>query len=336
MTQITPFGTTEDGRDIAQIAIGSDLLAVKILTFGGVLNDVRLAGIAWPLTLGSSEVAAYEGRMSSFGSLMGPVINRIKGCSAEIDGQVFTFEKHHSGDLTQHSGNTGMHLKVWSIADHGPDFVVLKLALADGLGGFPGNREIELRYTVHQASISMTVQAITDAPTPFNPANHSYWSLDPTVGFSGQTFQVHSDHYSEPDENLMPTGQILPVAGSQYDFRSGSIMAGDNSQFYDFNFCMADQKRPLTIVATLTGTEGIRMEMATTECGLQLYDGGTIHAPGHGTHHGASYDPYAAPALEAQSWPGSLDHAHFPDIILRPGAQYEQITSWTFSAEGLG
>tara|TARA_B110000483_G_scaffold48867_1_gene60800 strand:- start:563 stop:1366 length:804 start_codon:yes stop_codon:yes gene_type:complete len=267
---------------------------------------------------------------------MGPVINRIKGCSAEIDGQVFTFEKHHSGDLTQHSGNTGMHRKVWSIADHGPDFVVLKLALADGLGGFPGNREIELRYTVHQASISMTVQAITDAPTPFNPANHSYWSLDPTVGFSGQTFQVHSDHYSEPDENLMPTGQILPVAGSQYDFRSGSIMAGDNSQFYDFNFCMADQKRPLTIVATLTGTEGVRMEMATTECGLQLYDGGTIHAPGHGTHHGASYDPYAAPALEAQSWPGSLDHAHFPDIILRPGARYEQITSWTFSAEGLG
>ena len=336
MTQITPFGTTEDSRDIAQIAIGSDLLAVKILTFGGVLNDVRLAGIAWPLTLGSSEVAAYEGRMSSFGSLMGPVINRIKGCSAKIDGQVFTFEKHHSGDLTQHSGNTGMHRKVWSIADHGPDFVVLKLALADGLGGFPGNREIELRYTVHQASISMTVQAITDAPTPFNPANHSYWSLDPTVGFSGQTFQVHSDHYSEPDENLMPTGQILPVAGSQYDFRSGSIMAGDNSQFYDFNFCMADQKRPLTIVATLTGTEGVRMEMATTECGLQLYDGGTIHAPGHGTHHGASYDPYAAPALEAQSWHGSLDHAHFPDIILRPGARYVQITSWTFSAEGLG
>ncbi len=185
MTQITPFGTTEDGRDVAQIAIGSDLLAVKILTLGGVLNDVRLAGIAWPLTLGSSEVAAYEGRMSSFGSLMGPVINRIKGCSAEIDGQVFTFEKHHSGDLTQHSGNTGMHRKVWSIADHGPDFVVLKLALADGLGGFPGNREIELRYTVHQASISMTVQAITDAPTPFNPPNHSYWSLDPTVGFTG-------------------------------------------------------------------------------------------------------------------------------------------------------
>ena len=335
MTQISSFGTTDDGHDVAQITIGSDQLTVNILTLGGVLNDVRLTGVAWPLTLGSSEVAAYEGRMSSFGSLMGPVINRIKGCSAKIDGQVFTFEKHHSGDLTQHSGSTGMHRQIWSIADHEPGFVVLKLALVDGLGGFPGNREIELRYAVQQATISMTVQATTDAPTPFNPANHSYWSLDPTVGFSGQTFQLQADNYSQPDENLMPTGQILPVAGSQYDFRSGVIMAGDTSQFFDFNLCMSNHKRPLSPVATLTGKQGVRMKMATTECGLQVYDGGTIHAPGYGTHHGAHYGAYAALALEAQSWPGSLAHAHFPDIILRPSNQYEQITSWTFSREGL-
>ena len=107
MIKIIPFGTTKDGCDVSQIGISSDLLAIKILTLGGVLNDVRLNGVPWPLTLGSSELAAYEGKMSSFGSLMGPVINRIKGCSAEIDGQVFSFEKHHSGDLTQHSGSTG-------------------------------------------------------------------------------------------------------------------------------------------------------------------------------------------------------------------------------------
>ena len=77
MIQITPFGTTQDGCDVSQICISSDLLAVKILTLGGVLNDVRLNGVAWPLTLGSSKVAAYEGKMSSFGSLMGPVINQI-------------------------------------------------------------------------------------------------------------------------------------------------------------------------------------------------------------------------------------------------------------------
>ncbi len=336
MKQITPFGSTQDGCDVAQITISSDELTVNILTLGSVINDVRLTGVAWPLTLGSSEVAAYEGKMSSFGSLMGPVINRIKGCSADIDGQIFTFEKHHSGDLTQHSGSSGMHNQIWNITDHGPDFVALKLVLADGLGGFPGNREIMLRYTVHQATLSMAVQATTDAPTPFNPANHSYWSLDPTVGFSGQTFQLQADHYSEPDEDLMPTGQILPVAGSQYDFRSGIKMAGDASQFFDLNLCISDSKHPLRPVATLTGAQGVRMEVATTECGLQVYDGGTIHAPDYGTHHGAPYGAYAALALEAQSWPGSLAHAHFPNIILRPTKQYEQITSWTFSAEGLG
>ena len=67
MIKIIPFGTTKDGCDVSQIGISSDLLAIKILTLGGVLNYVRLNGVPWPLTLGSSELAAYEEKMSSFG-----------------------------------------------------------------------------------------------------------------------------------------------------------------------------------------------------------------------------------------------------------------------------
>ena len=169
--RLAPFGQTADGRDVQKITLRSEQLTVTILTLGAVINDVRLTGVAWPLTLGSPDVAGYEGKLNSFGSFMGPVINRIKGCTAAIDGKSYRFEKHHSGDLTQHSGSTGMHRQIWSIAEHGPDYVVLTLNLPDGLGGFPGNRDIMLRYEIEQACLTMTATATSDAATPFNPAN---------------------------------------------------------------------------------------------------------------------------------------------------------------------
>ena len=229
-----------------------------------------------------------------------------------------------------------MHRQIWSVAEYGSDYVVLRLHLPNGLGGFPGNREITLRYEVEQASLRMTAKATSDAPTPFNPANHSYWSLDSKPGYGGQTLQIAADHYNEPDAELMPTGRILPVDDGPNDFRAGRSLAGDTRDFYDLNLCLGATKAPLRPIATLTGLEGVCMEMATTECGLQLYDGGTIDGRDYPTHHGAPYGPYAAPALEAQSWPGSLNQCHFPNIILLPGTPYHQVTSWTFSTKRIG
>ena len=214
------FGQVADGRHVQKITLRSEQLTVTILTLGAVINDVRLTSVPWPLTLGSPDVAGYEGKLSSFGSFMGPVINRIRGCTAKIDGKNCRFEKHHSGNLTQHSGSTGMHRQIWSIAEYESDYVMLTLHLPDGLGGFPGNREITLRYDIEQASLRMTATASSDAPTPFNPANHSYWSLDSKPGYSGQTLQIAADHYSEPDAELMPTGRILPVDNGPNDFRA--------------------------------------------------------------------------------------------------------------------
>ncbi|MGB0799192.1 MAG: galactose mutarotase, partial [Planktomarina sp.] len=112
---IEQFGITKGGEKVDVITIASDELSVKILTLGAIINDVRLVGVDHPLTLGALDVAAYQGPLSSFGSLIGPVVNRIKDCTADIKGQIYTFEKHHSGNLTQHSGSTGTHKQIWNV-----------------------------------------------------------------------------------------------------------------------------------------------------------------------------------------------------------------------------
>ncbi|MGB1234663.1 MAG: galactose mutarotase [Planktomarina sp.] len=329
---IEQFGTTKDGEQVDVITIASDDLSVKILTLGAIIHDVRLGGVDHPLTLGALDVAAYQGPLSSFGSLIGPVVNRIKDCTADIKGQTYTFEKHHSGNLTQHSGSTGTHKQIWNIKDRGADHVTLTLKLPDGLGGFPGNRFVTAAYVVDGAALRLTVTATTDAATLMNFANHSYWSLDPTLGFAGQTLTVHADQYTETDDSIIPTGRVLDVSGTQYDLRDGVTLTGDATQFFDWNLCTADARGPLRPVAELRGTGGVSMVMSSTEAGLQVYDCGTINAPDFATHHGQPYLNYSGLALEAQSWPGAERHDTFPTIELSADQAYEQVTQWAFSS----
>lgn len=325
------FGQIENGTQVDCITIGSAELSVKILTLGAIINDVRLAGVNWPLTLGATSVDGYRGPLRSFGSFMGPVINRIKGCTAQIGGQTYRFEKHHSGDQTQHSGSAGFQNQVWSTADHGPSFAVLTLHAPHMMGGFPGNRQITVRYDVEGAALRLTATATTDAETLMNPANHSYWALDPDLGYAGHTLTVAADNYSEAGDDLMPTGRIAPVAGTDFDFRAGKVLTADQTQFFDLNLCTGTARVPLRHVARLEGASGVTMDMATTECGLQVFDCATINAPGFPTHHGADYGAYSGLALEAQSWPGATAHDHFPSILLKPDETYRQVTQWSFS-----
>ena len=331
MQNISLFDHTKDGQTVHVIDIASAQLKVRILTYGAILNDVRLVGADWPLTLGAPNIAAYEGRLSSFGALMGPVVNRIKGAQAVVDGQLYQFEKHHSGNLTQHSGSCGIHKQIWKILESGQDFVTLGLHLPDGQGGFPGNRDIKTTYRVEGAKLSMHVVATSDAPTPFNPANHSYWALDGQAGFCEHSLQVFADEYTEADSALMPTGRVLAVENTPYDFRQPRRLTGRKNEFFDLNLCLSPKTKEARPIAILTGAKGLEMQMFSTECGLQIFDCGTIDAPEYTTHHGAGYGLYAGLALEAQSWPGALDHGHFPSIILRPNKTYEQITAWAFS-----
>ncbi len=330
---IEPFGTTQDGTAVDVISLASPDLSVRVLTLGAVINDVRLTGVDWPLTLGSTGVAGYQGPLNSFGSFMGPVVNRIKGCTAQIDGKTYTFERHHSGNLTQHSGSTASHKQVWTVADHSDAHVTLILDLPDGLGGFPGNRTMTVRYDVDGSTLRMTANATTDAVTIMNPANHSYWVMDPEMGFGGHVLTIHADRYTPAGSDLMPTGAVDPVDGTAFDFRDGKVLTGDDTQFFDLNLCTADARGPVRPVATLRGTSGVQMQMSTTECGLQVYDCGTIKAPDFPSHHGPAIMPYSGVALEAQSWPGALTHDHFPSYVLRPTEPYEQVTQWAFSKD---
>ncbi len=321
------FGTTKDGNKVHALTIGSADLTATILSYGAVLQDLRLAGVAHSLTLGSDGLEAYDGPMRYFGALVGPVANRIGGAQALIDGRICAFAANE-GTTLLHGGATGLHTRLWTVADAGPSHARLTLGLDPGDDGFPGRRDIAAEFRVAAATLTLTVTATTGAATLMNLANHSYWNLDGTPDTFGHTLQIAADHYLPVNAQTLPTGEVRTVSGV-FDLRAGRVI--DGSEGYDHNFCLAAAPGALTEVATLTGRHGVMLRMATTEPGLQVYNGRALATAPFAGHGGLPYGPHAGLALEAQHWPDAPNHPGFPSVTLQSGETYSQQTCWSFT-----
>ncbi|MES2667949.1 MAG: aldose epimerase family protein [Pseudomonadota bacterium] len=319
----TPFGTTTDGKAVDKITLSAGDLTVALLTWGAVVQSVRLAGVGYDLSPGSDLLAEYEGQMRHHGSLIGPVVNRLTGASAPINGQTHRFAANQDGQHTLHGGAAGTHLKVWHLADHSATHATLTLTLPDGEGGFPGNRTLTARFTVlPPATLRLEVTATTDAHTLVNAANHSYWNLDGTANWAGHSLRIAADHYLPTTDDFCPTGEVRPVAHSDHDFRKPRAIA-PGAPLLDNAFCLSTTPQPLRDVLWLTGQSGVRLTVATTERSVQVYDGRHAIRPGHTAHEGL--------AIEAQGWPDAPNHAGFPSIELTPDQTYQQTTEWRLS-----
>lgn len=327
--RVAVFGQTVDGRKVHAVRLRCGQLAATVLTLGATLQDVRLAGTPWPLTLGANSVAAYEGPCRWFGSIVGPVANRIEGARANIDGRLCKFDANEAGRTTLHSGASGTDAQLWSIAAVDETSVTLTLTLPDGMGGFPGTRQITAHFKLSApATLTLTLAAETDAPSLMNLANHSYWNLDGADTTAGHQLQVMADHYLPTDDLGIPLAQT-PVADTLFDLRQPALLSRDRP--IDHNFCLASADRQLQDVAILYGSRGVSMTVATTAPGLQIYDGAWINSHPFPGLMGQVYGARAGVAIEAQHWPNAPHRPDFPSVSLLPGRTYHQQTRWRFS-----
>ena len=320
---ISHFGTTAKGHDIDKITLHAGDLTVSILTWGAVIQDVRLAGVDYPLTLGSDHIADYEGDTRYNGSVIGPIVNRISTGRVAIDGMMFELERNGKGDIHLHSGSHATHLRPWKIWEATPERVTLTLHLPDGDCGLPGDRHIRVVYTViAPGTLTMEITGKTDQPTLMNFANHAYWNLDGTPTWDGHTLQVAADRYLPATPDFTPTGEIADIAGSKLDFRTPRRIS-PGAPDMDENVCLSDGPAPLRDVLWLTGQSGVAMTLATDQPGVQLFDGRWVVRQGRGTYEGL--------AFEAQHWPDAPTHSAFPSIRVTEEQPYRQFTTYTFA-----
>ncbi|MGY3437476.1 MULTISPECIES: aldose epimerase family protein [unclassified Marinovum] len=323
--QITEHGQAPDGTPLQQIAIGRAGLSARILTLGATVQDLRLAGHGAPLILGFSDAQDYIGSTGCLGAIVGRCANRIAGGQFTLDGTQHQLDRNENDVQCLHGGRDGLHVQTWAILDLGPDHVTLGVTLAEGHMGFPGQLDLQCCYRIVDNTLTITLSGETTAPTYCNPASHIYYNLTGQPTALDHRLRVDAAQYLPVDARSIPLGTPADVAGTAFDLRQPATFNGP----VDHNFCLAEARRPLTPVAELSAGN-LRMEMATTEPGLQVYDGGWLDIAGRPGLDGVAYGRNAGIALEPQAWPDAPNQAWAAQALLRPGETYHSETRLAF------
>lgn len=333
------FGTTEKGESVHRVTISGGGLTAKVITWGAVIQDLRLDGHQPPLVLGFETFDPYPAYSPYFGATPGRCANRIAGGRFTLDGREYQLELNEDGVTHLHGGSDGIGRANWTIVDHAPDKVVLQITDPDGRAGYPGNCTITATYHLKDDGVlSIVYESRTDRPTLANVCQHSYFNLDGREDALGHDIMIAADHLVAVDEIQSPTGELMAVGGTPYDLRDMGPMKrfddSGNQVLFDHNYCLSPErvgKRSVALARSIYS--GVSMEIRTTEPGVQFYAAFKLRELPVPGLEGRRYGPFAGFCLETQVWPDAINHAHFPNAVLRPGEVLRQETDYIFSRQ---
>jgi aldose 1-epimerase len=277
-----------------------------------------------------------------FGAVCGRFANRIKDGKFSIDGVEYTLPINN-GTNSLHGGIHGYNEKVWTVKSVSQQELVLELFSPDGEEGYPGNLTITCTYILTDDNeIKMHYEATTDKATIIGLTNHSYFNLKGAGNgtIKDHTLQINADFYTVLDESFALTGEIRPVEGTPFDFRTAKAVGEviDDEVYVpgwgiDNNWCLRKEQAGDCVLAgtVYEPTTGRKMEVLTTQPGMQIYTGNWIDKVTG--KEGKIYDRQDAICLETQGFPNSPNVAHFPSSLLRPGQKYDEWCVYKFSVE---
>ncbi|MBT9382877.1 galactose mutarotase [Pseudooceanicola sp. CBS1P-1] len=328
MTHVQTFGTLPSGEEVRVVEIGNGVLSARLLTHGARLQDLRLAGVAHPLVLGSDRLEDYLGPMAYFGATVGRYANRIGGAAFVLDGERYALDANEGGRTCLHGGSEGTGVCNWTLAEAGADMAAFTLDLPDGHMGFPGLFEARVTYRIEAAQLLVEMEAQCSADCPVSLAHHSYFSLDTAGDVAGTRLHVPASHYLAVDAAKIPLpGAPAPVAGTAFDFRVPRLFGASG---IDHNYCFEEAEGVVRLMAIASGREGLSLVVESDAPGLQVYGADHLPIAGLPGLEGLSYGPRAGLALETQNWPDAPNRPDFPDAVLRSGATYRNVTRYGF------
>ncbi len=335
-------GAAADGTPLRLFTLTNGRgLVVRVLNYGATLVAVEVPdrnGRRANVTLFFDSCQRYLEPHPLFGSVVGRYANRIARARLVLDGVEYQLEANAGRDHI-HGGRKGFQRRFWKAEPlREPERVGVRLSLlsSDGDAGFPGNLRVTVTYWLNQQNeLTLDYQATTDKPTVVNLTNHAYWNL----AGAGQgdvldhVLWLNADRVLESDRRHFPTGRVLPVRGTPFDFTQPHRIGLQMDQVPGgYDHCYVLKKEPgrrYSLAARLVDPKtGRGMEVWTTQPGLQLYTANGLRGDlGAG---GRKYVRHGAVCLETQHFPDSPNHPEFPSTVLRPGQTYHEWTVHRF------
>jgi len=342
-----PFGKTRDGQNVQLFLLTNDKrLTVKITNYGCTVTAIEMPdknGQIENIVCGFDKPDdylsdIYLSNYPYFGSIIGRYANRIAKGKYSIDGITYS-GAINNGENHLHGGLIGFDRRVWTpevIETREKAGIKFSYFSPDKEEGYPGNLKVSFTCSLdNENRLTFLYEAETDQATIVNLTNHTYFNL--TGG--KKNILDHELHLTAKkiteSKDLIPTGRILPVEGTPFDFTVKKKLGKDISALdegYDQNFVLDNEAGQLAEAGCLSETEsGREVRVYTTQPGIQLYTGYWV--PELTIGGVKKYGKYSGVALETQHYADSPNHHNFPSTLLRPGEKYEQTTVCQFNTK---
>ena len=325
-----PFGTGVDGEAASLYKIeNADGSYAAITDYGATVTQIVVpdkSGVLRNVVMGHSDVQGYQKAGGFWGATIGRVGNRLGASQFEINGKTYRVLAN-DGPNHLHGGAKGFDKRMWEGEIVDENSVKFSRISPDGEEGYPGTLTVSVTFTFDaDHRLTIAYHAVSDADTLCNLTNHSYFNLNGTTGESaglilGHLMQINAARMTACSPDLLPTGELLPVDGTPFDFRTpkpiGQDIDADNIYIsyphgYDHNFCL-DGEGFRQAAVTIGDESGITMETWTDLPGMQFFSS---------NRHSF--------CLESQCYPNWNQNPQFPTILLKKGDVYATKTAYWF------
>lgn len=337
------YGVTREGEDVTHFTLTNEKgYQVEVINYGCTIVAIRVPdrnGHYENIVLAYDSIEDYQSENHYTGAIIGRCANRIRNGNVKLGEQTFQLSKNENGNHL-HGGFRGFDKVVWRatmVENEEGSGIDLQYLSPDGEEGYPGNLNVMVRYFLTADSLQLIYAAKSDADTIVNLTQHSYFNLNAGGNITTHQLMINAHGYLPIDHQLIPGGELIEVDGTSFDFRTfkkiGDNLGNDDPQLrigngYDHCFALSKNEKELSHAATIYAVySGRKMELYTTEPGMQLYTGNGLDINSPANFKG----PFAALCLETHHFPDSTNHPEFPAIVLKSGEIYRSLTVLKFS-----
>lgn len=283
--------------------IENDYLTAEILAYGAIIKHLYLNKEKIPLVVSFPTAEEYKNNPMRIGACIGRYAGRIRNYS--IDGKPISITEE---EFVLHSGDQGWDKKTWTVIMHQKDRITLQLKCPHNEKGHPGNVTVTLTYTLTDATLALEYHAVTDAPTPINPTQHSYFCFNGS-SIEKHHLQIHAKKRLALQENLLPTGFFIENDSTPF-FNKRTPIENTN---YDDIFIVENSQKPIVSFSSPNGK--FKLEVFTNQKCVVIFVSKALNGI----------------CFETQGYPDAPNFSHFPSTLLKPGEKYHQKTSYCFS-----
>ncbi|NEX80107.1 galactose mutarotase [Bacillus thermocopriae] len=335
-----------NGRSVKSFTVETSRgMEFTCIEYGCIITEILFPdsnGLKENVVLGFDTIEEYIDHSPYFGCVIGRNAGRIGGSAFEIDGVTYHLTKNE-GENNLHSGPTGFHNVIWDsevVVRDTEISIIFSYMSPDGEGGFPGNLHVEVTYMINENNeLLIQYQAQSDQKTIVNLTNHSYFNLSGNLKRTilDHELMLQSNEFLELDHSLIPTGEIISVEGTPFDFRKSkqigkgieeghpqiSLVGGG----YDHPFLLTplQKQNQMTLIDRESGR---KLEVETVEPAVVFYSGNML--TDKFKIRGKQSQNYLGLCLETQKPPNMIKNPRFPSILLEKDQLYTTQTKFKF------